>query len=110
MRGEEGGDVSDDTRGRAGEAAVGGRGDGAPPAALVEAVDGDGVRGEVAEEGVVAVDVVGIAVNEDYFGLDRGVGVGLQGGLVEDDCEGGVVLIVRGSDGACDRTWTTYEP
>jgi hypothetical protein len=38
---------------------------------LVEAVDGDGARGQVGEEVVVAVDVIVEAVDEDEFGLWR---------------------------------------
>jgi hypothetical protein len=49
----------------------------AAPAALVERMDGDGARGEVAEENVIAVYMVVEAVEEDQlcfwgtFGLER---------------------------------------
>jgi len=79
VRLDEGGDVGEHARRRAREAAVGGGGDAAAPPALVEAVDGDAARGEEAEEGVVPVDVVAVAVDEDDFGLGGAV-IGLDGG------------------------------
>lgn len=101
VRLDEGGDVGEHARRRAREAAVGGGGDAAAPAALVEAVDGDAARGEEAEEGVVAVDVIAVAVDEDEFGLGGAV-IGLDGG------GGGLVVVHRGRDEACNRT--TYQP
>lgn len=87
VRLDEGGDVGEHARRRAREAAVGGDGDAAAPAALVEAVDGDAARGEEAEEGVVPVDVVTVAVDEDELGFGGAV-IGLDGG-------GGGLVVVR---------------
>ena len=87
MRLDEGGNVGEDQARGAGETAVPGFPHRAAPAALIKAVDLDSGRSQVREEVIVAVYVVGEAVDEDELGL------GGAGGLV-----GGVS---SGSGGKC---------
>jgi hypothetical protein len=75
VRGDEGGHVGEHLGGGAREASISGLADGAAPAALVEAVDGDSARRERVEKGCVAVDVVAEAVEEDELGFGRAIGL-----------------------------------
>ena len=68
-------DIGEDLRGRTSKPLFGGLVYRASPSSLVEAMCFDSAGGEGAEEGVVSVYMVAVAVDEDELCYRRGVGL-----------------------------------